>query len=34
MELKKLTFVKRYVSDKYKTKKMGNKAIIGNGGML
>ena len=34
MELKKLTFVKRYVSDKYKTKKMGNKAITGNGGML
>ena len=34
MQLKKLPFVVRYVPDKYKTKKMFNKAILENVGTL
>ena len=34
MQLKKLLFVIRYVPDQYKTKKMCNRAILENSGIL
>ena len=32
--VKKLPFIIRYVPDQYKTKKMFNRAILENGGMV